>query len=389
LEAELAKRLARPSETTTAGAVLPNSTEILMRRILHVSSAASWRGGEQQLAYLIDALRTLGLEQLLFCPRNSALAREAARRNWPHQTYTKGFSLNPLAAWNLARTARKWKADILHTHDSHSHGFACMAASLFGLRAPLVVSRRVDFPISGHILSRWKYNHSSVKSILCVSEEILRILKPDIRDGSKLAVVHSGIDLSRFGHGDAGLLRSQFDIPKNSPIIGNVAAMADHKDPLTFLRTAAHLLAQRPELRFVWIGGNGGMEAEVRAMAQELKLDGSLFFTGFRNDIPELLSELDVFLFTSKTEGLGTSVLDAFAAGVPVVASRAGGIPEMVEHEQTGLLAPVGDEAEFARQVLRLLNAPVLREQVVRGARQRVKYFSCEATAKKTLAYYE
>lgn len=359
-----------------------------MQRVLHVSSATTWRGGEQQLAYLIDALHLLGVEQLLFCPRNSALAREAALRNWPCQTYIKGFSLNPLAAWNLACTARKWKADILHTHDSHSHGFACLAASWFGLRAPLIVSRRVDFPISGHVLSRWKYNHPAVKRILCVSEEIQRILQPDILDHSKLAVVHSGIDLGRFQQKPDGRLRRELGIGQKTPLIGNVAALADHKDPFTFLRVAAQLSKLRPELRFVWIGGDGGLESEVRSLVKELNMSEKIAFTGFRKDLPFLLPELNVFLFTSKTEGLGTSILDAFAAGVPAVASRAGGIPEMVEHERTGLLAPVGDVAAFSQQVLRVLDEPALRSQLLQGAKQRVQAFSFEETARKTLEYY-
>jgi glycosyltransferase involved in cell wall biosynthesis len=221
-----------------------------------------------------------------------------------------------------------------------------------------------------------------------VSEEIQRILQPDILDHSKLAVVHSGIDLSRFRQKPDGRLRRELGINQETPLIGNVAAMADHKDPFTFLRVAAQLLQVRPNLRFVWIGGDGGLESEVRTLTQQLNLSEKILFTGFRSDLPFLLPELDVFLFTSKTEGLGTSVLDAFAAGVPVVAARAGGIPEMVQHERTGLLAPVGDVAEFSRQVLRLLDEPSLRTQIIQGARQRAQAFSFEETARKTLEYY-
>lgn len=357
-------------------------------RILHLSSARTWRGGEQQLAYLMDALHALGVEQQVCCPTGSALALEAGKRGWNYSTYRKGFSVNPLAAAQLARMARRWKADLVHTHDSHSHGFACMAASLFGMQTPLVVSRRVDFPISGHGLSRWKYNHPAVQKIVCVSEEIRRILEPNIKAKENLTVVHSGIDLSRFGFKSGGLLRAQFGIAPESPIIGNVAALADHKDPLTFLNTASLLLAQRPELRFVWIGGTGELEAPTLAKVKELTLQDKVFFTGFRNDVPQLLPELDVFLFTSKTEGLGTSVLDAFAARVPVVACRAGGIPEMVEHGITGLLAPVGNAEALAEQVLELLNNEALGQQIRQQARLRAETFSREETARKTLVVY-
>ena len=111
--------------------------------------------------------------------------------------------------------------------------------------------------------------------------------------------------------------------------------------------------------------------------------------TGFRQDIPQILPELDIFLITSKTEGLGTSILDALACNVPVVAAQAGGIPEIIIDQQTGLSAPVGDSTKLAQQVNYLLQNPVLKNQLIRNATKHLEAFTTATMANKTLNVYE
>jgi glycosyltransferase involved in cell wall biosynthesis len=109
---------------------------------------------------------------------------------------------------------------------------------------------------------------------------------------------------------------------------------------------------------------------------------------GFRQNVPELLKELNVLLLTSKTEGLGTTILDAFASGVPVVATRAGGIPEIVEHKVSGLLADVGNARQLSQMVEMLTNNEDLRKNLVSNAKNKVKKFDYKLTAQKTLSVY-
>ena len=356
--------------------------------LLHLSSALSWRGGEQQLAYLVEELSAKGLQQHVLCARGSALAAYCHERRWEHSTYRKGFSVNPLAARAVARICRSIGADLVHVHDSHAHTFACLAASLFGNRIPIVLSRRVDFSIGGNALSRWKYDHPQVKKILCVSEAIRQIVLPAIRRPERLAVVHSGIDPERFRYGASGILRKQYQLHADRPIIANVAAIAPHKDYFTFVDTVEILVNKGHRASFLIIGGDGGEENSIRAYIREKGLVDQIVLTGFRNDIPRILPEIDLLLFTSKTEGLGTTVLDAFACGVPVVATAAGGIPEMVEEGVSGLLAPVGDTPQLAAQVERLLSEPSLRERLLAGAHKRLALFTKEAMAARTLEIY-
>jgi glycosyltransferase involved in cell wall biosynthesis len=360
---------------------------VLAGSVVHVSTPRTWRGGEQQLVYLAEGLRARGVDQIVLCPTASELARVCGERGLPHVAAPRRLSVDPLFARSLARIARG--ASLVHAHDPHALTAAALGASLFGLGAPVVVHRRVDFPIGRGRFSRWKYDHASVRRIVCVSRAIADVLRPDIRDPSRLRVVHDGIDRSRFaGARPDGRLRRELAVPAGVPLIGNVAALAGHKDYFTFVDTAARLLADGLDARFVAIG-DGPLRDEIATYVRERRLEGRVVLAGFRSDVPAILPELDVFLFTSKEEGLGSSILDAYACRVPVVATAAGGVPEIVADGETGLLAPVRDPQALAAAVRRMLGDAPLRDRLVAAAERRVRdEFGTDALADRTLAIY-
>ncbi|MBE0663253.1 MAG: glycosyltransferase family 4 protein [Bacteroidales bacterium] len=357
-------------------------------RIIHVSTATSWRGGEQQLAYLIGALQEKKIEQEVLCAADSSFAIYCDEKSIKNTTFKKTGSINLRAAGILAQLSSSAHNPIVHCHDSHAHNIAYFAALLFRNPAPVVIHRRVDFPVKTNIFSRAKYNHNSVKNFICVSAAIKRILIPALNDPGKATVIHSGIDLNKFKNlKDYGSLKKEFGLSDETVLIGNVAALAPHKDYKTFVRTAEILLKNNPDLRFV-IVGDGPERKTIEAEIKTRQLGERILLTGFRNNIPELLKELDVLLLTSKTEGLGTTLLDAFAGGLPVVATRAGGIPEIVEHKVTGLLAETGDAPSLAGMVEMLLADENLRQNLVKNAIERVIDFDYRNTALKILDVY-
>jgi glycosyltransferase involved in cell wall biosynthesis len=120
----------------------------------------------------------------------------------------------------------------------------------------------------------------------------------------------------------------------------------------------------------------------------EKKLTDKFHFLGFRPDVPTLIADFDIFLFTSKTEGLGTSILDAFAAGIPTVATNAGGIPEIIVNNKTGLLCPVKDPKKLAQAVENLLSNELLAEKLVAGAKEKLAVFSLESLGNRTYEQY-
>lgn len=358
--------------------------------ILHLSTAYTWRGGEQQIAYLMHALQTYSnVQQHLVCTAASEMEKYCLQHQLSHTAIRKVSPFNLYFAYRLKKICQAKSIDMVHLHDPHAHNLAVLSADFFKNKTPLVLSRRVDFRVRDNRFSLYKYNHPQIERILCVSDAIRHIMQPAIKDTQKLVTLHSGIDLNRFKQqSPKGILKKNYQVPDQKLLIGNVAALAPHKDYPTFIQTAALLLKKGVAAHF-FIIGEGKERAMIEAYIAEKQLQEHITLTGFRNDIESILPELDIFLITSETEGLGTSILDAFACRVPVVATKAGGIVELVEHEETGLLADVKNVEALAKNVLRLVENEALKKRLVMNAFKKVQYFSTENVGRKTYEIYK
>lgn len=358
--------------------------------ILHVSSTKSWRGGEQQIAYLVEGVAQKGGKQWVFCVADSKMESYCLKKKINHFTYQKKSSFSLSTAKQIKQICVKNSIDIIHTHDSHGLTFTVLAASVFSNKPAVIVSRRVDFPIGQNIFSKWKYNHPSIEKILTVSGFIKNLIAPKIKNQEKIEVVYDGIDKKRFLYENSGILHRAYEIDSDVKLIGNVAAIAPHKDYYTFVKTAEEFLkTTNQKVLFFIIGADDGEQEGIEQLIVEKNLQDKIILTGFRNDIPKILPELDIFLFTSKEEGLGTSILDAFACGVPVVATRAGGIPETVIHQETGLIAEVGDVEQLAKNIKLVLSNKTLAENLIKNAKSFVNQFSIEKMVTNTYKVYE
>lgn len=359
--------------------------------ILQLVSERSWRGGEQQVAYLLEELRRLGVTCHVCCRRGSAFETYCQQNGFPYiaLSFNKVFPIPTALA--LRDYINRNQIQLVHMQASHAHTIGVLAHKL-GANCKLVLSRRVEFPIGGSFLSRYKYNYPAIERIICISERVRNVLAQSIQDGSKSVTVYSGIDLSRFKGISADhkpdYLRRTYSIPAGRLLIGNVSAIDIHKDYFTFLEMASQLKEKGVNATYFAIG-TGKLEKEVKQYAADLGLSEDIIFTGFIKDVYKVLPELDIFVFTTIKEGLGTTVLDAFASRVPVVASDTGGIPEMVQDNITGMLAPVKQPAIFAEKVLKLIDNPDLGNQIIENAFHAVHKFSKEETALHTLAIYQ
>ena len=357
-------------------------------RILHISTPTGWRGGEQQVAHLINGLTNEVELQLLITPFQSELQKKM-EATLTCVGYERKGSVNLSLARLIKNVCAEHKIDLIHAHDSHAHTAAFLAAVIYKNQTPIVLSRRVDFKVSGNLFSRWKYNHSSIKSIIAVSEAIKTILLPVINKKEIINVVYDCIDLIRYeGEADIHFLKRELNLPITTKLIGNLSALADHKDYPTFIRTAKELLSRHNDIHFV-VAGDGPLKEEIMNRVKAEQLEKHISFLGFRKDVPQLLKSLDVFLMTSKTEGLGSVILEAFACGVPVVATTAGGIPEIVKNGETGLTVNIGDETALASAVEKIIANPDYKNSLVKNATAFVNQFSVKATALQTKAIYQ
>ena len=355
--------------------------------ILHISSANSWRGGEQQIVYLIDELQTIGHINILMHPIHAPIGNHNQIKNKCIAIpYRKVISVNPWVANKIENVVSKYNIDIIHAHDSHAHTFLYLSYILFRLDCPSVVSRRVDFTISKSSLN--KYNYPKIKKIICVSDKINEIITGSLASSKRIITVHSGVDLNKFKQYCRLDLRKKYNIPKHHKIVANVSAIASHKDYPTFIATAAEVLKQRNDITFFIIGGDGGEQSMITNLINSYGLTNNIILTGYIPEAYLMISQLDIFLFPSKLEGLGTSILDAQATGVPVVSTIAGGIPELITHNHTGLLSKVGDSKNLAKNIILLLDNPDLNKRITREAQLNVSKYSKIITAQKTLGVY-
>jgi L-malate glycosyltransferase len=356
-------------------------------KVIHVSTAMSWRGGEQQIAYLVYELNKKNISQIIVCVENSAMQRYCIQNNIQHESFYKNGGLDFRFAYSLNKLCEIKHPDIIHLHDAHAHTDAIIAATLFRLKTPFLLHRRVDFEAAKNFLSRYKYNHSQIRKIVCVSDAIKNIMSQSVSK-EKLVTVHSATDCSRFNPTNDNLLRKEFNILPDTKIIANIAALAPHKDYPTFLRTVAALKERQLKAKYLIIG-EGSERDNIEQLIIEMNLQNDVILTGFRKDIEKIFSEIDLLLFTSETEGLGTTILDAFCCYVPVVATKAGGITEMIEHEKTGMLSNVKDYKSLAENVLRIFSNDDLRKNIIVNASEKTKQFSKEVMTEKILSIYK
>ena len=358
-------------------------------RILHMSSEGGWRGGEQQIAYLLQDLFDKGVQNVLAIKGNSKLADHCQEKKIPYYPVTFSNSLDAVSAWEIRRICKKEKIDLIHLHSSKAQGVGVLSA-LFGNKVPMVLSRRVAFSPGRNMLSRWKYNHDQIKKILCVSERIRTIMNKYLDDGSKCVTVYSGIDLNKFSktEPDRRFITETFQLDDNKTIIANIGAIDTSKDHITFVDTLERVVRVGHAVQGLIIG-DGPLANALKSYVKEKGLDHAIKFAGYRKDVGRILVSVDMFLMTSREEGLGTSLLDAFLARIPVVATDAGGIPEIVKDMDTGLLAPVRDAVKLSQNVIRLLNETSLRDRLIKQASVFVRNFSREETSCKTWGVYQ
>lgn len=324
-------------------------------RVLQVDSGREWRGGQNQVRLLARELaRAPGLAQRLVTRRGGELARRAAAQGVAVAGAPWTIALDPRAWWRLVREASAFRPDVIHAHDSHALALALLARAL-GARtnapAPaLVATRRVDFHVRRP--SPWfRADH-----IIAISRAVKAVLVADGIPAAAVSVVPDGIDpdeVRRAADAPIGI-RHRLGLPHGTPLAVNVAALVDHKDQRTLVRAARAARALRPDLHWA-IAGEGELRGELEHEIAALGLGDRVHLLGYVREADALIAEADVFVMTSKEEGLGSVVLHALALEKPVVATRGGGLPEMLPAR---CLVDVGDAEALARAVVRTLEQP-------------------------------
>ncbi|MBL8020210.1 MAG: glycosyltransferase [Leptospirales bacterium] len=397
--------------------------------VLHLNAARSWRGGEQQTLYLAQGLVRFGVKQAIVGRPGSALEERAKQAGIEFIPMRIGSELDLISAGRVRDLARSRGFRILHAHTAHMHSIGLLAR----MRARdlrLVVSRRVDFHVRG--LSILKYKNGWVDQFIAISNNVRNILIQDGVPAEKISLAFSGIDLSRYKKLTGGpAIRREFQLGKRL-LIGNVGALVDHKDQRTLIRAYGLLPAPGTRIKYgsktvrmpetvLMLVGDGDRAEEYSKLAASLpdvsvtirpetglaipSVEGvnpespggakkksesgkRIIFTGFRADVLSFFAAFDILGMSSKEEGLGTSVLEAMACGLPVAATDGGGLPEMIDSNRGGFVTPAQDAQALARSLETLAIDAAMRRRFSAYNKKRVKDFSVEETVKGTLKVY-
>ncbi|MBN2370570.1 MAG: glycosyltransferase [Vicinamibacteria bacterium] len=353
-------------------------------RILHVDGSKSWRGGQNQALITAAGMTARGHDVTLVCRSDGALFERARAAGLFVKPAPFHGELAPGAILDLIRNLRNLRPDIVQAHDPPSLAATAWAARLTGFKR-IIATRRVDFPFRS-ALSRWKFSSSA--RVIAVSHAIADVLKRNGVPEKRIRVVYEGVPGRPALPGGDEALR-ELGVPDGAPVVGNVAALTDHKDHDTLLEAAARVLKQVPHARFVVLG-EGERRSHLERRILELGLVGRFILAGFRADVDCFWPRFSIFCLSSHMEGLGTSVLDAMAFGLPVVATEAGGIPEAVLDGVTGRVVAARRPDVLANALTELLVRPERCEEFGRAARRRYeRRFTDARMIDETLRIYE
>lgn len=356
-------------------------------KVLHIDSEKGWRGGQQQVSYLLKELVQKGYDTKLICQPRSRLEDFCREHHLPVRGIRMFGEGDLVSAFRIAILCQKENFKILHCHSAHALSIGIWVKMMVPFLKVIGV-RRVNFHIRKNWFSQLKYGDRYVDKIVCISDGIKKVLLNDGISEKRLITIKSGVDLRRYRNSiPTNHFKKELGIPEHHLVVGTVAAMVKHKDYPNLLKAAKRFSDQSLPVTFCAVG-DGPERKEIVRIAQDLGLGNRFVFTGFIEDIGQILHIFDIFVLASKEEGLGTSILNAQSLGLPVIATNTGGIPEAVVHNINGLLVPPRDSEALFQGLLKLVQNPTLREKLGRRGLMTVKKFDIKYTVKKNIELY-
>jgi glycosyltransferase involved in cell wall biosynthesis len=334
------------------------------RRIAHITLGLDTGGQEKLLAEFARHADRRRFE-LFFLSLTSrgVLAKTIEALDWPVVALEEPQGFRPDMALRILPWLRRWRIDVLHTHDCKPLLYGALAARLAGVARIVHMRHFADLP-SLTRRQKWLATLAArlVDDYVCVSEASARQAISEGVWPQGVRRIWNGIDTERFA----------WCGPQPEGPAVTVARLSPEKDLATLLHAVALVVRQQPAFRLE-IAGKGPCLPELRRLTHSLGLAGHVAFLGEVHDVPGLLARGRLFVLPSLTEGISLTLLEAMARGLPVVATRAGGNPEVVQHGETGWLVPPADPAALADALLQLYGDPGRGDALGRAGRLRVE----------------
>ncbi len=354
-----------------------------MMKVLHVINSFEGGGAEKTVLYLHESYLKQGIDSHAISFMKSSAGNLA---NTYCLDFENPYSLSVLIKLHAFLSQPEWKdLDIIHSQLFPAQLYIPFLTKIIGLKARLVTTEQTSFnyrrnTLWGKLIDNFLYGF--YHKITCVSSHTLKTMydwMPQMKD--KLVVVHNGIDFDKYSSA------STSNSEKETPIIVSVGRLVEQKNYETMIRGLSKINSQPFEY---WILGTGPLEASLKSLVKELNLEDKVKFFGFRQDIPELLHKADIFMQVSLFEGLSLAMIEAMAAGLPVIVSD---IPEATEavtkDSGAGFVVNSRSENEIAEKLSKLLNDPSLRLNMGKSAQMRAKDFDIKRIVQEYIHLYQ
>lgn len=361
--------------------------------ILHLSAVKSWGGGENHIENLCSQLQKISpsIQNLVLCAKGGEFEQRLAKSDIHYLSVILEFKIDPRYSFKIISICKKEEIDLIHIHDPTALTLAIIADKLYNL-PPFILSKKTSFPIKNRKQTLYKYNYPKIKKILCVSEETKRVTSSSVVDKDKLQTLYHGTNIFPKNHQTSFNLRERLGLNDDTILIGNIANHIRAKDLDTLINVMDTLINSnnRKEFHFIQIGSHTKRTKALLKKVEILKLNDHISFMGFLTNASKFIPQFDISLMTSQSEGIPQFIYESFFYKTPVISTDVGGIPEIIENGENGLLAPTHDHIKIANLLINLSDDVSLQEKFVRRSYIKLlESFTTEIMAQKTMDTYK
>lgn len=361
--------------------------------ILHLSAVNNWGGGGNQIENLCFELSISNPEirSIIVVAEKGQFHKRLKKKDFEFATVPLSFNFDPRAVYKIIKLCKNEKVDLIHIHGSKSISLAVIADHFANL-PPFIFSKKISFPVKQRKQTLFKYNYPKIKKIFCVSNHTKNIMAEAIVDKEKLITIYHGTRTDNKSSVTPFLLREEYQIPRHQKIIGNIANHHEAKNLDSFVDVADYLVNTKKiqQFHFVQIGSFTERTPALKEKMKELNLEEHFTFVGFMPNASNFIPQFDVTLITSTNEGIPQVIYESFYHRVPVVSTDVAGIPEVVNHNTTGLISSPNDNKTLANHILSLMKNPALKQKITDASNKILhSNFTTKLMAEKMLAEYK
>ena len=355
--------------------------------ILYVESSRSWGGQEYRTCLEINWLNAHGHQAWLVCNPGSQVHSKASELGTRLETMALRNRVDPVCSLRLWRFCQRNHIELLKTYSSKDH-WLCLPLYFCGI--PLSRARCITDPI-GSKGRAFVFKHGCSQIVADASVIKSHLVQEHAVDPAKIEVIGSAVDLEKFKPPrDRMKFRREIGVDADTPLVGNIGMIRPDKGQLVLVEAVPFVLEKRPDTRFVIVGqGTGQLKRgiNVRNAIDRAGLGDKIFMAGYRWDTPDVYAACDMVVIASlRTEASPIVLREAFASGRPVIATKVGDIPEIIEHRENGLLIDAGDSKALAAAILEFISDPKLAAHcAANGLRYASEHFSFDQMMKAKL----